>query len=102
MINSGLIVNQGFEFMLYSTPVQTKDFTFDLNINLSRNVSKVKEDVYKRQDLDYSLQRQTNSDMGIEVISDTEICGHKKLSLIHIEMCIRDRQTVASNRFRQK
>ena len=29
-------------------------------------------------DLDYSLQRQTNSDMGIEVISDTEICGHKK------------------------
>lgn len=43
MINSGLIVNQGFEFMLYSTPVQTKDFTFDLNINLSRNVSKVKE-----------------------------------------------------------
>lgn len=29
-------------------------------------------------DLDYSLQRQTNSDMGIEVISDTEICVHKK------------------------
>ena len=29
-------------------------------------------------DLDYSLQRQTNSEMEIEVISDTEICGHKK------------------------
>ena len=43
MINSGLIVNQGFEFMLYSTPIQTKDFTFDLNVNLSKNVSKVKE-----------------------------------------------------------
>lgn len=43
MINSGLIVNQGFELMLYATPVQTKDFTFDLNVNLSKNVSKVKE-----------------------------------------------------------
>lgn len=29
-------------------------------------------------DLDYSLQRQTNSEMGIKVLSDTEICGHKK------------------------
>ena len=29
-------------------------------------------------DLDYSLQRQTNYEMEIEVISDTEICGHKK------------------------
>lgn len=29
-------------------------------------------------DLDYSLQRQINSEMEIEVISETEICGHKK------------------------
>ena len=29
-------------------------------------------------DLDYSLQRQTNEDMVLEVISDTEIRGHKK------------------------
>lgn len=29
-------------------------------------------------DFDYSLQRQTNSDMEIKIISDTEICGHKK------------------------
>lgn len=43
MINSGLIVNQGFEMMLYSTLVQTKDFAFDLNVNLSKNVSRVKE-----------------------------------------------------------
>lgn len=43
MINSGLIVNQGFEMMIYATPVQTKDFTFDLNVNLSKNVSEVKE-----------------------------------------------------------
>ncbi|EJW97481.1 glycoside hydrolase family 92 [gut metagenome] len=31
-------------------------------------------------DLDYSLQRQTNSEMEIKVLSDTEICGHKKTS----------------------
>lgn len=29
-------------------------------------------------DLDYSLQRQTNQEMEIKVISDTEICGRKK------------------------
>ena len=29
-------------------------------------------------DLDYSLQRQSNSEMEIKVLSDTEICGHKK------------------------
>ena len=29
-------------------------------------------------DLDYSLQRQTNEDMVLEVVSDTEIRGHKK------------------------
>ena len=29
-------------------------------------------------DLDYRLHRQTNYEMEIEVISDTEICGHKK------------------------
>lgn len=29
-------------------------------------------------DLDYSLQRQTNSEMEIKVLSDTEICGHKR------------------------
>ncbi|MDR0937927.1 MAG: GH92 family glycosyl hydrolase [Mediterranea sp.] len=29
-------------------------------------------------DLDYSLQRQTNSEMTLEVLSDTEIRGHKK------------------------
>lgn len=29
--------------MLYSTIVDTKDFTFDLNVNIAHNVSKVKE-----------------------------------------------------------
>lgn len=42
-VNAGLITNQGFEMMIYATPVQTKDFTFDLNVNLSKNVSNVEE-----------------------------------------------------------
>lgn len=29
--------------MLYSTLVETKDFAFDLNVNMAHNVSKVKE-----------------------------------------------------------
>ncbi|MDR0893104.1 MAG: SusC/RagA family TonB-linked outer membrane protein [Mediterranea sp.] len=43
LINTGLILNQGFELMVYATPVQTKDFRFDLNVNMSKNVSKVKD-----------------------------------------------------------
>ena len=43
MINAGLITNQGVELMLYSKLVQTKDFNFDLDVNLAHNVSKVKE-----------------------------------------------------------
>lgn len=42
-INSGLITNQGIELMIYSTLVQTKNFRFDLDLNLSRNISIVKE-----------------------------------------------------------
>ena len=42
-VNAGLITNQGVELMLYSTIVDTKDFTFDLNVNIAHNVSKVKE-----------------------------------------------------------
>lgn len=42
-VNAGLISNQGVELMIYSKIVQTKDFTFDLNLNMAHNVSKVKE-----------------------------------------------------------
>lgn len=42
-VNAGLISNQGVELMIYSTLVDTKDFTFDLNVNMAHNVSKVKE-----------------------------------------------------------
>lgn len=42
-VNAGLITNKGFELMIYATPIQAKDFTFDLNVNLAKNVSNVKE-----------------------------------------------------------
>ena len=42
-INAGKILNQGVEFMLYTTPVRTKDFEFNLDVNLAHNVSTVKE-----------------------------------------------------------
>ena len=42
-VNAGMITNQGVELMLYSTLVDTKDFTFDLNVNIAHNVSTVKE-----------------------------------------------------------
>ena len=42
-VNAGKITNKGIEFTLYTTPVKTKDFTFDLNLNLAHNVSTVDE-----------------------------------------------------------
>lgn len=42
-VNAGLISNQGVELMIYSTIVKSKDFTFDLNLNMAHNVSTVKE-----------------------------------------------------------
>lgn len=42
-INAGLVGNKGVELMLYGTPVQTKDFSFDLTVNISHNKSEVIE-----------------------------------------------------------
>ena len=41
MINAGDILNQGFEITFGSRLVQTKDFTWDLNINWSKNINRV-------------------------------------------------------------
>jgi TonB-linked outer membrane protein, SusC/RagA family len=41
MINAGEILNQGFEITFGSRLVQTKDFSWDLNINWSKNTNKV-------------------------------------------------------------
>lgn len=41
MINAGEILNQGFEITFGSRIVQTKDFSWDLNLNWSKNNNKV-------------------------------------------------------------
>ena len=40
-INAGNIQNQGIEIMLNATPVQTKDFTWDMMLNFSKNENKI-------------------------------------------------------------
>lgn len=42
-VNAGRITNSGVELMVYATPVQTNDFTFNLNVNLAHNKSVVDE-----------------------------------------------------------
>ena len=41
MINAGAILNQGFEITFGARLVQTKDFSWDLNLNWSKNTNKV-------------------------------------------------------------
>jgi TonB-linked SusC/RagA family outer membrane protein len=43
IINAGLIKNQGIEVTLNATPVRTRNFSWDIALNLSRNRSEVKE-----------------------------------------------------------
>lgn len=43
VINAGLISNQGVEFSLHGTPVNTKDFTWTSTLTLASNKNKVKE-----------------------------------------------------------
>lgn len=40
-INAGLIRSEGWDFVLNATPVVTRDFRWDIQFNLSRNISKV-------------------------------------------------------------
>ena len=42
-VNTGKILNRGVEMMVYTTPIQTKDLTFNLNMNFAHNRSIVKE-----------------------------------------------------------
>lgn len=42
-INAGKILNQGVELMLYTTPVKTKDFEFNLDMSLAHNNTTVVE-----------------------------------------------------------
>ena len=42
-INAGDIQNQGWEVMLNATPIQTKDFNWDMSLNFSMNDNKIVE-----------------------------------------------------------
>lgn len=42
LINAGEIDNSGVEITLNTRPIQTKDFSWDLNLNFSKNSNKVK------------------------------------------------------------
>ncbi len=42
-VNAGRITNKGIELMVYGTPIQTNDFTFNLNVNIAHNKSTVDE-----------------------------------------------------------
>jgi TonB-linked SusC/RagA family outer membrane protein len=43
LINAGEIQNKGIEIALNTRVIQTKDFSWDLNLNFSKNTNKVKE-----------------------------------------------------------
>lgn len=43
LINAGEIDNNGIEIQLGTRPIQTKDFSWDVNINFAKNSNKVKE-----------------------------------------------------------
>ncbi|SEO17119.1 SusC/RagA family TonB-linked outer membrane protein [Mucilaginibacter sp. AW1-7] len=58
-INSGTIQNKGIEVALNGTPVQTKDFTWKVNVNFTRNRNKVLK-LYT----DGSGQQATNLQLG--------------------------------------
>lgn len=40
-VNSGTIQNQGIELSVYGTPIKTNDFSWDINLNFTRNRNKV-------------------------------------------------------------
>ncbi|MDC1105811.1 SusC/RagA family TonB-linked outer membrane protein [Prolixibacteraceae bacterium] len=45
-INAGSITNKGLELMVYTTPIRTKDFSMDIDLNYSHNTTNV-ESLYE-------------------------------------------------------
>lgn len=43
IVNSGTVQNKGIELSLYGTPVKTRNFQWDVNVNFTRNRNKVTE-----------------------------------------------------------
>ncbi len=42
-VNSGIVQNKGVELSMFATPIKTKDFSWNININWTRNRNKVLE-----------------------------------------------------------
>ncbi len=63
VVNAGLIENKGFELALTGNPVNTKNFTWNSNLNFARNKSMVKE-LYEGIDV-YQLDANTYSSVSI-------------------------------------
>ncbi len=72
LMNVGELKNQGVEFAIYGTPVQTKDWRWDLRFNIAKNANKVEKladglDVLNHLDGDvgaYSLESHVGEPMG--------------------------------------
>lgn len=63
LINAGEIQNQGIEIALNTRPLQIRDFTWDLNLNFSKNNNKVKKLV---DDMDmFELEKATWLDVQV-------------------------------------
>ena len=63
LINAGEIENKGVEIALNTRPIQTKDFSWDLNFNFSKNSNKVKKPV---DDMDmFELEKATWLDVQV-------------------------------------
>ena len=43
IVNSGTVQNKGIELALYGTPLKTRDFQWDINVNFTKNTNKVLE-----------------------------------------------------------
>lgn len=65
LLNAGKIVNRGFELQLSGTPVRTKDFSWDANLNFSTNKSKVEE-----LDKDGLITSYTMYSSGVQVVAE--------------------------------
>jgi len=79
LMNVGELSNKGVEFSMYATPIQTKDWTWDVSFNISHNKNKVTKladglDVLKHFDSDGAIR--LVSRVG-EPMGDWEVYAHK-------------------------
>lgn len=81
LMNVGELSNKGIEFSMYATPIQTKDWTWDVSFNIAHNKNKVTKladglDVLKHFDSDGAIR--LVSRVG-QPMGDWEVYAHKHL-----------------------